>query len=66
MEALGLMCLACWLTDYSVRLLIRTGIEHGKRNYEDLCQHALGRSGHVLVSATMMVFDFGALLSCVS
>eukprot|EP00939_MAST-03C_sp_MAST-3C-sp1_P001359 g1359.t1 len=58
-----LLAAGCLLTDYSVRLLVRTGMIHGQRNYEDLCHYALGTPGTVLVSVAMLIFDFGAMLS---
>jgi len=61
--ALVLMVSGCLLTDYSVRLLVRTGMTHNRCNYEDLCHLALGRAGRAAVSLTMLVFDFGAMLS---
>lgn len=60
---LFLLCLGSFLTDYSVRLLVTTGMRHGQRNYEDLCEHALGKFGHGLVSLCMLIFDSGACLS---
>ena len=33
------------------------------RNYEDLCQFCFGNWGYALVSISMLVFDFGAILS---
>eukprot|EP00938_MAST-03A_sp_MAST-3A-sp1_P004795 g4795.t1 len=58
-----LLCLGSFLTDYTVRLLVRTGMRHEQCNYEDLCQYALGNLGQFLVTASMFVFDFGAILS---
>ena len=38
-------------------------MRHEQCNYEDLCQYALGNLGQFLVTASMFVFDFGAILS---
>jgi len=38
-------------------------MRHEQCNYEDLCRYALGNFGQVLVTASMFVFDFGAILS---
>jgi hypothetical protein len=55
--------LCCVLTDYSVNMLVATGIEHKKHNYEDLCMLAFGSVGHFTVSVVMTIFDYGAMLS---
>ena len=57
------LVLCCMLTHYSVKMLIDTGIAAGKRNYEDLCEHALGSRGKVVVSLALLAFDYGALLT---
>ena len=55
--ALFEMLLCCALTDYSVRMLITTGIENGQQNYEDLCFLAFGNAGHFIVSLTMTISE---------
>jgi len=50
-------------TDYTVRLIVRLGLQERKLNYEDLCEHLLGRRGYFLVSISMLVFAFGAMLA---
>lgn len=40
-----LLCLGSFLTDYTVRLLVKTGMQHEQCNYEDLCRYALGNIG---------------------
>jgi len=57
------LVLCCMLTHYSVKMLIDTGIRHNVRNYEDLCEHALGRRGKITVSLSLLAFDYGALLT---
>lgn len=61
--AIALMTLLCWLTDYSVRMLVSTGYSVGVHNYEDLMQKAFGRPGYLTVCSLILVFDFGAILS---
>ncbi|KAK3235832.1 hypothetical protein CYMTET_53991 [Cymbomonas tetramitiformis] len=61
--AIGLMTLLCWLTDYSVRMLVSTGYSVGVHNYEDLMHKAFGKPGYLTVCSLILVFDFGAILS---
>jgi hypothetical protein len=61
--ALVEILICCVLTDYSVNMLVATGIEHGKQNYEDLCMLAFGPIGHFTASFVMTIFDYGAMLS---
>jgi len=62
---LGLiMLVACGaLTDYSVRLLVDTGVRVGKYDYEELCEHFLGRAGYIACSLFMFVFAMGAMMA---
>ena len=32
----------------------------GKTNYEELCKHAFGWTGYMMVSICMFLYDFGA------
>eukprot|EP00937_MAST-01D_sp_MAST-1D-sp2_P006171 g6171.t1 len=61
--ALAELFLCCWLTHYSVKMLIETGVEHDIYNYEELVARALGVPGEVVVSLALLAFDYGAMLS---
>ena len=61
--ALVELIMCCVLTHYSVRMLIDVGIAQRIYSYEDLCEHALGRAGKVIVSFALLAFDYGAMLS---
>ena len=32
-------------------------------NYEDLCYHCFGLKGYLVVSISMLIFDFGAMMT---
>jgi len=56
-----LTAMAWFLVEYSLRLLVRTGMRYGARNYEDLMGLAFGPVGVTLVSLALFVFEFGAM-----
>lgn len=60
---LVLMVVFAFISAYSLKLLIIVAKECKQKNYEDLCQHVFGLKGYILVSITMLIFDFGATLS---
>eukprot|EP01083_Nonionella_stella_P198002 727422_1 len=51
------------ITAYSLKLLIISAKLCQQKNYEDLCEYLFGLKGYILVSVTMFIFDFGAILS---
>eukprot|EP00698_Gefionella_okellyi_P013009 TRINITY_DN3534_c0_g2_i1.p1 TRINITY_DN3534_c0_g2~~TRINITY_DN3534_c0_g2_i1.p1 ORF type:complete len:413 (-),score=39.35 TRINITY_DN3534_c0_g2_i1:300-1460(-) len=51
------------LTDYSICILVRAGVESGHPEYQALCRHAFGTAGYVLGSIFMFGMAFGAMLS---
>jgi amino acid permease len=59
-----LMIFVCYLTDYSVRMLVKAGIESEVDSYEDLCDALFGAKGWYTVLITMWIYDFGAMLTC--
>jgi len=60
---LGAMVVMAWLTDYSLRLIVRTAKYANVNTYEDLCEYCFGDIGFYLVSGSMFLFDFGAMLT---
>ena len=56
------MLLVAFLTDYTVRLLLRLGVAHGCSTYEELCQRAFGAPGFWLVIVFQFLFAFGAMI----
>ena len=50
-------------TNFSVQLIVRRGVQVGKRNYEDLASHVLGKFGYHSVSMAMFIFAYGAMLA---
>jgi len=60
---LGAMVVMAWLTDYSLRLIVRTAKYANVNTYEDLCEYCFGNMGFYLVSGSMFLFDFGAMLT---
>ena len=57
------MIFLAYLTDYTLCLLIRAAKIARVGNYEDLCRHCFGKKGYIAVSLSMLLFDFGALLT---
>ena len=51
------------MTDYSVRLLVDTGVEAGNADYEGLYHHCFGTVGFYVVSVFMSLFAFGAMVA---
>lgn len=60
---IGVIVLMAWLTDYSLRLIVRTAKFANVNTYEDLCEYCFGNMGFYLVSGSMFLFDFGAMLT---
>lgn len=60
---LGLLAVLCGMSTYSVILMVGVGARVGKTNYEDLCRHAFGWWGYMVVSIAMFMYDFGAMLT---
>jgi len=61
--ALVSITLAAWLSDYSLRLLVKTAKYAKVNTYEDLCEYCFGNKGFYFVSIAMFFFDFGAMLA---
>jgi len=57
------MMLMASLTDYSLRLIVRTAKYANVNTYEDLCEYCFGNTGFYLVSGSMFLLDFGAMLT---
>ena len=60
---IGAMLFTAVLTDYSVRLLVATGVAHGEATYEGLARRAFGVTGYRTVCCLLLTFDYGAMLS---
>lgn len=50
------------VTDFTVRLMVRTGVEVRRHNYEELCEYALGPAGFYVASSCMFLFAYGAMV----
>eukprot|EP00935_MAST-01C_sp_MAST-1C-sp1_P002303 g2303.t1 len=59
----SMLLVIAWLTDICVRMLVDIGVSVGKTDYEQLCEHAWGMPGFVLVSFSMFGFAYGAMLA---
>ncbi|MES1909711.1 MAG: hypothetical protein MHM6MM_002411 [Cercozoa sp. M6MM] len=51
------------LTDYTVRLIVRMGVNRGLRSYEALAQQAFPKYGAALVSLSMFLFAYGGMVA---
>ena len=58
-----LMVFMAWLCDFSVRLLVTTGMRANCLNYEALMERLFGIKGYIAVLVTMFCYDFGAMLT---
>lgn len=58
-----MLFLMAFLTDYSVRLIVSSGVKARKLSFESLCEHTLGRPGFYIVSVFMFIFAFGGMLT---
>lgn len=58
-----LMCFVVLVTEYSVQLMVKTGLRENKTTYEDLCEHALGRFGFIIVLLLIFMFAVGCMIS---
>eukprot|EP00658_Telonema_sp_P-2_P039005 TRINITY_DN2789_c0_g1_i3.p1 TRINITY_DN2789_c0_g1~~TRINITY_DN2789_c0_g1_i3.p1 ORF type:complete len:333 (-),score=70.14 TRINITY_DN2789_c0_g1_i3:134-1132(-) len=56
-----LMILMALVVDYSLHLLISAAKTSGMRSYEDLCEHALGSWGRVVVCVAIVVQNTGSM-----
>ena len=61
----ALLCLVAYLTNYTTRLIVRCGVRVNRRDYEDLCEYAMGRLGYYMVSASMFTFAYGGMIAYV-
>lgn len=52
-----------WIADYSTRLMVKVGIRFNRNTYEELCYFVFGRKGFLIVTLSMFVFAYGALVS---
>lgn len=57
-----LVLIVAFLTDHTVRLLMRLGVAHGCSTYEQLVQRAFGAPGFWLVVVFQFLFAFGAMI----
>eukprot|EP00667_Euglena_gracilis_P009769 EG_transcript_9931 len=51
------------LTQFSIDLLVKTGVRANKLHYEALCQHLFGPAGFYTAAACMWTFAAGAMLA---
>lgn len=51
------------LTDFSINILIESGILARKTEYQELCETVFGRAGWVMCTIFMFGFAFGAMIS---
>ncbi|KAG8468665.1 hypothetical protein KFE25_013748 [Diacronema lutheri] len=61
--ALGQMCGAALMTYYSLKLMVRAGLQLQVSTYEHMCQRSLGRPGFYLATSSLCLFDLGASVS---
>jgi amino acid permease len=54
------ICFCCYLTHYTVTLMIETGRAHGRFSYEELCEQAFGKTGFYVLSLFQLFNSFGA------
>eukprot|EP00937_MAST-01D_sp_MAST-1D-sp2_P007915 g7915.t1 len=57
------MVVMATLTEYSLRLLMRTAMLHGHTSYEALARDAFGRGGFIAVCASRFTFSGGAMVA---
>lgn len=57
---LFLIGLVAWMTDYSVRLLVRTAKRVGCDSYEAVCEYTMGKTGYYLCAWFIFLGSFGA------
>jgi hypothetical protein len=50
------------ITDYSLRLLIRSGIKSGKFSYQEVMSYAFGKWGFWYLSVIQFLFPFTGML----
>jgi sodium-coupled neutral amino acid transporter 11 len=58
-----LMMIVAGLTNYSLRLLIRTAVRHRKTTYEDLVFLSFGNKGVAVVAGARFLFSAGGMVS---
>lgn len=58
-----LIIMVGWITDYSVRTLVRSGVAAGKSNYQDLVQLTLGRWGYRALTFGQLLFPFFGMIA---
>lgn len=58
-----MMAAMAYLSDYSLRLMVRAARICKVNNYEELCETCFGEMGFYTVSFAMFLFDYGAMLS---
>lgn len=51
------------VTDYTVRILVETGLRTGCTDYEGVAQYCFGKAGFFAVSLFMVFFAYGAMLA---
>jgi amino acid permease len=57
-----IIAICCYLTHYTVTLMVETGRAHGRFSYEELCELAFGASGFYLLSLFQLFNSFGACI----
>ena len=62
---MGIILISCvaQMTAYSVNLLVRNGNHVKKFDYEELCEHTLGKPGFYTVSVFMAILAYGAMIA---
>jgi len=60
--ALISMPIVAYLTAYTMQMMIKIAKIVNVNNYENLCEFCFGNFGFYLISGSMFLFDFGAML----
>jgi sodium-coupled neutral amino acid transporter 11 len=60
-----LLVLMGWVTDYSITLLVRTGVENKRLAYGELVTHLLGSKGYVCLTFAQFFFPVCGMIAYV-
>eukprot|EP01138_Halocafeteria_seosinensis_P000078 gb/GECG01000079.1/.p1 GENE.gb/GECG01000079.1/~~gb/GECG01000079.1/.p1 ORF type:complete len:577 (+),score=46.18 gb/GECG01000079.1/:1-1731(+) len=58
-----LIVIVGFIADYSTRLMVGIGVRVNRRTYEELCYFAFGKKGFFVVTLSMFVFAYGAMIA---
>ena len=58
-----LLCLVALATDYSCRIMLRTGCKVDIHSYESLSKHVFGNRGFYVVCVAIFLVGYGAMVS---